>query len=164
MAQEHSMDVVSEFDLQELRNAVDQARREVSTRYDLKDSNIEIELSADKLVFNADSEYQLQAVDGIVLQKIINRGVSPKVLKRNKAEPVGGMRWKQEIDLIKSLDQESAKLISKIVRDSLPKVKANIQGSTVRLVSKSIDDLQEARTVLSADKSIEVPLQYTNYR
>lgn len=164
MAQEHSMDVVSEFDFQELRNAIDQARREATTRYDLKDSKVEIDLQDDKIVINAESEYQIQAVDGIILQKMINRGVSPKIFKRKKAEAVGGMRMQQEVELIKALDQENAKKISKIVRDSLPKVKANIQGSTVRLVSKSIDDLQEAQKVLMEDKTFEVPLQFTNYR
>lgn len=164
MAQEHSMDVVSEFDLQELRNALDQAQREATNRYDLKDSNVEIELKEDKIIINVASEMQLQAVDGIILQKIINRGVSPKILKKKPHEQAGGMRIKQEIELIKCLDQENAKLISKIVRDKLPKVKANIQGSTVRLVSKSIDELQEARQVLLEDKSIEVPLQFNNFR
>lgn len=164
MASEHSMDVVSEFDFQELRNAIDQAKREATTRYDLKDSNIEIDLQEDKIVLNTASDFQIQAVDGIILQKMINRGVSPKILKRKKAEPAANMRLRQEIELIKSLDQENAKKISKIVRDQLPKIKASIQGSTVRLVSKSIDELQEARTVLLEDKTIEVPLQFTNYR
>jgi len=158
------MDVVSEFDFQELRNAVDQARREATTRYDLKDANIEIDLQDDKIVIDAASEFQTQAVDGIVLQKAINRGVSPKIFKRKKAEAAGGMRFKQEVELVKSLDQENAKKISKIVRDNFPKVKANIQGSTVRLVAKSIDDLQAARKALLEDKSIEVPIQFTNYR
>lgn len=164
MASEHSMDVVSEFEFQELRNALDQARREATTRYDLKDSHVEIELQDDKIVLNVASDFQLQAVDGIILQKMINRGVSPKILKRKPHEPAANMRVRQEIELIKTLDQETAKKISKIVRDKLPKVKANIQGSTVRLVSKSIDDLQEARQTLMDDKSIDVPLQFNNYR
>lgn len=164
MAKEHSMDVVSEFDFQELRNAIDQAKRECTTRYDLKDSNIEIELTDDKITLNVASVNQLSAVEGIVIQKMINRKISPKILDKKPHEEAGGMRIRQEIELRKALDQENAKKVSKLVRDDFSKVKASIQGSTVRLTSKSIDDLQAARKALLEDKSITVPLQFTNYR
>ncbi len=160
---EFSFDIVSEFDFQELRNAIDQTKRETSTRFDLKDSDIEIELNQDAIDLNIASEHQSDAVLGIVIQKIVNRKISPKILDPQKIEASGGMRFRQSIKLIKSLDQENAKKISKFIRDNFPKAKASIQGDTVRISSKSKDDLQ---AVMNGVKNIgiEVPLQFTNYR
>ncbi len=164
MASEHSMDIGINFDLQELRNAIDQAKKETVNRYDLKDSNIVIELNDDNIKLNAASDMQIEAVFGIIVKKMVGRGLSPKILDRQKIEEAGGMRVRQELKLIKALDQENAKKISKIVRDNFPKSKPVIQGETVRIVSKSIDELQEIMTKLKADESIKVPLNFTNYR
>src|SRR3989339_1236777 len=142
MASDFSFDIVSQFDAQELRNAVDQVRREVSTRYDLKDSHIEIDLTENDINVNTVNEYQMQAVMGILIQKLINRSLSPKILDPQKIEDAGGMRFKQLIKLIKALDQETAKKLSKMIRDNFPKVKPTIQGDSVRVSSKSKDDLQ----------------------
>lgn len=158
------MDIVVRFDFQELRNAVDQAKREATTRYDLKDSAIEIELTDDKITLNTANEYQIEAVFGILLQKVISRGISPEVLDRQAASEIGGMRFKQEIKLIKALDAENAKKISKMIRDAFPKVKPTIQGDTVRVASKSIDELQAVIAMLKKDEKLNLPLEFTNYR
>lgn len=164
MASEHSMDIGINFDLQEMRNAIDQARKETVNRYDLKDSNIVIELNDDNIKLNAPSDMQIESVYGIIVKKMVGRNLSPKILDRQKIEEAGGMRVRQELKLIKALDQENAKKISKIVRDNFPKSKPIIQGETVRIVSKSIDELQEIMTKLKEDESIKVPLNFTNYR
>lgn len=164
MSSEHSMDVVVNFDFQELRNAVDQTKKEAINRYDLKDAKIEIELNDDDVKVIANSEYQLEAVFGILVKKTVGRNLSPKILDRQKAEEAGGMRYKQQIKLIKALDQETAKEISKKIRDKFPKVKPSIQGDTVRVTSKSIDELQEVMQMLKMDATIKVPLSFTNYR
>ncbi|MBU1992234.1 MAG: YajQ family cyclic di-GMP-binding protein [Patescibacteria group bacterium] len=164
MASEHSMDVAVRFDYQELVNSVDQAKREAFNRFDLKDAGIEIELSDDNIKITAPSNIQIDSVYDILLKKMIGRSLSPKILVRQDMHDVGGMRVRQEIKLIKALDQENAKKISKIVKDNFPKTKTSIQGDTVRVSSKSIDDLQAVQVKLRGDESIKVPLDFTNYR
>lgn len=164
MATDHSMDIVAKFDMQEMRNAVDQAKKEILTRYDLKDSAIEIELTDDLIKINATSEYQLGTVRDIIMKRMAARGLSPKILDPQKFEPAGGMRVKQEIKLVKVIDQESAKTISKLIRDNFPKAKASIQGDEVRVTSKTIDDLQGTMRLLQAKEDIKVPLSFTNFR
>lgn len=164
MASDSSMDIVSQFDLQELRNAVDQAKREISVRYDLKDLRIEIELTDELIKITAPSEMSLDTAWDIVLQKLINRKLSPKILKKGEVEKIGGSQVKLEIKLIKTLDQENAKAISKLIRDKCPKTKPSIQGDAVRVTSKSRDELQAVITMLRSEKSLELPLDFTNYR
>lgn len=164
MASENSMDIVVRFDFQEVRNAVDQCKRDATNRYDLKDANVEIELNDDNIKITAQTEYQLDAIHTMLMEKMTKRGVSPKVLKKEKIEEIGGMRVRQEFKLIKSLDGENAKLISKKVRDAFPKAKPSIQGDTVRVSSKSIDDLQSIMRMLQGDETINLPLEFTNYR
>jgi len=164
MASENSMDIVVKFDFQELVNSVDQAKREALNRFDLKDSNIEIELSDDVLKITAPSNIQIESVFDILSKKMIGRNLSTKILERKPIQEIGGMRARLEIKLIKSLDQENAKKITKIVREAFPKTKPMIQGDSVRVVSKSIDDLQGIMAFLKADESIKVPLDFTNYR
>ena len=164
MASEHSMDICVKFDFQELRNAIDQAKREALNRYDLKDAGIEIELNDDNVKVTAQSDYQVEAVYGIIVKKMISRNLSAKILDRQKIEEIGGMRVRQEMQLIKALDQDNAKKISKMIRDEFPKAKPMIQGDTVRVVSKSIDDLQTVMKMLKEDESITIPLQFANYK
>lgn len=164
MAKEHSMDVVVQFDFQEIKNAVDQLEREVKTRFDLKDSSIEVELSPEKISIKAESDNQIESVYGILLKKVISRNQSPKILKRGKISEIGGMRVKEELELIKVLDSENAKYISKKIREEFSKSKASIQGESVRVSSKSIDDLQAIQKALLSDEEIKVPLSFTNYR
>ena len=158
------MDIAVKFDFQELKNAVDQAQRDSKNRYDLKDSNIEIELNEGDIKVTAQSDNQIEAVYGILLSKVIGRGLSPKILDRQKIEEIGGMRVRQEMKLVTSLDQENAKKISKMIRDEFPKAKPNIQGETVRVSSKSIDDLQAIMRALKEDESTQVPLDFSNYK
>lgn len=164
MASEHSMDIVVKFDFQELRNAVEQAKKEVLNRYDLKDSNIEVELTDEGIKLNVANDMQLESVYGVIVKKMAGRNLSHKILDRQKAEQASGMRVRQEIKLIKSLDQENAKKIAKMIRDAFPKVKPLIQGDSVRVVSKAIDELQEVIGFLRKDETLKVPLEFSNYR
>ncbi|MFA6305224.1 MAG: YajQ family cyclic di-GMP-binding protein [Candidatus Gracilibacteria bacterium] len=164
MASDHSMDIVAKFDMQEMRNAVDQAKKEILNRYDLKDSAIEIDLTDEAIKVNAASEYQLETVHDVILKRMVGRGLSAKILDRQKLEQAGGMRVRQEMKLVKAIDQESAKLISKLIRDNFPKAKSSIQGEEVRVSSKSIDDLQGIMKFLQAKEDIKVPLFFTNFR
>src|SRR3989344_6254774 len=117
MASDSSMDIVSQFDLQEVRNAFDQTRKEIAVRYDLKDLHIELELTDEKITITAPSDMSLETAWGMLLQKMINRKLSPKVLKKGELEKIGGNLVRYKIDLIKTLDQEMAKQISKLIRD-----------------------------------------------
>ncbi len=164
MAKEHSMDITIQFDFQELKNAVEQTKKEAVNRFDLKDSNIEIELGEDEIKVTAQSDMQIESVFGILLKKMISRSVSPLILKRAEAKEIGGMRVREEMKLIKALDQENAKKITAIVKELFPKAKSNIQGDTVRVTSSSIDDLQKIIAALNADEKLALPLEFGNYR
>lgn len=164
MASDSSMDIVSQFDLQEVRNAFEQTKKEIAVRYDLKDLHIELELTDEKITLTAPSDMSLETAWGILLQKMINRKLSPKVLKKGELEKIGGNLVRYKVDLIKTLDQEMAKQISKIIRDNFPKAKPSIQGDTVRVSSKSRDELQGIIALLRADKTLPLPVEFTNYR
>ena len=163
MADTYSFDVVSDFDRQELVNTVDQVRRDVSQRYDLKDSKTEIELEETAIVITTASDMTLDAVVDVLRQKATKRQLSLKIFDEQTAETVGGNRVKQEIKLRKGLSQELAKKLSKTVRDSLKKVTVSIQGDSLRVTGKNKDDLQGAIALLK-EQDIEVPLQFQNYR
>ena len=158
------MDVSVQFDFQELKNAVEQTKKEATNRYDLKDSNPEIELSDTQIKVTVGSEMQVEAVYGILIKKMISRNVSPKILDRKGPKEVGGMRVREEMNLIKALDQENAKKISQKIRDAFPKAKPVINGDTLRVTSGSIDDLQQIIALLRNDENIKVPLEFGNYR
>lgn len=164
MASDSSMDIVSQFDLQEVRNAFDQTKKEIVVRYDLKDLHIELELTDEKITITTPSEMSLETAWGILLQKMINRKLSPKVLKKEEMEKVGGNQVRYVVKLIKTLDQETAKQISKLIRDNFPKAKPSIQGEAVRVSSKSRDELQAIIAYLRANKDLPLPLDFTNYR
>lgn len=164
MASDASMDIVSQFDLQEVRNAFDQAKKAIIVRYDLKDLGIELELADDNIKITAPSEMSLNAAWDILLQKLINRKLSAQILDKQEMEKIGGNLVRYEIKLIKTLDQETAKTISKLIRDKFPKAKPSIQGETVRVSSKSRDELQGIITMLRTEKNLPLPLEFTNYR
>lgn len=164
MASDHTMDIEVNFDFQEMKNSVDQANREALNRFDLKDSNIEIELNDESVKVTAQSDNQIEAIFGIIIKKMIGRNLSPKILDRQKIQEIGGMRVRQEMKLIKAIDSENAKKISKIVRENFPKAKPMIQGESIRVSSKSIDELQGIMSMLREDESINVPLDFTNFR
>ena len=163
MAAQNSFDIVSKFDSQELRNAVDQAMREITTRYDLKDSKTEIEQEDDKLVINTSDEMSLRAVRDILESKALRREISLKVFDYQKEEDASGGRIRQEVKLRQGLNDEMAKQISKDIRTEFKKVKPQIQGDLIRVTAKSRDELQGViQLVKSGD--YDMPLQFTNYR
>ena len=163
MASNSSFDVVSEFDRQELVNAIDQVSRDVGSRYDLKDTKTTVELGEDTITINTDSEFTLQAVQTILREKAAKRKLSQKIFDFGKVEPAGGNRVRQVVTLRKGLTSEVAKQISKLIRDEFKKVQASIQGDAVRVSAKSIDDLQ---TVMARLRQEDYPmeLQFINYR
>lgn len=163
MADSYSFDVVSDFDRQELVNTVDQVRREVGQRYDLKDSATELSLEEGAIVITTATDMTLDAVLDVLRQKATKRDLSLKIFDLQTPEPVGGNRVKQEIKLRKGLSQELAKSLSKTVRDELKKVTVSIQGDSLRITGKNKDDLQTAIQLLRA-QDVEVPLQFENYR
>jgi len=163
MADSYSFDVVSDFDRQELVNAVDQVRREVGQRYDLKDSATEIEVEEASLTITTASDMTLDAVVDVLRQKATKRNLSLKIFDLQTPEPVGGNRVKQVVKLRKGLSQELAKKLSKLVRDQIKKVTVAIQGESLRVTGKNKDDLQQVITLLRAE-DLEVPLQFENYR
>jgi cyclic-di-GMP-binding protein len=163
MAVQNSFDIVSKFDSQELRNAIDQAMREITTRYDLKDSKTEIDQEDDKLVINTSDEMSLRAVRDILESKALRREISLKVFDYQKEEDASGGRIRQEVKLRQGLNDEMAKQISKDIRTEFKKVKPQIQGDLIRVTAKSRDELQDViQLVKSGD--YDMPLQFTNYR
>ncbi len=163
MASSYSFDVVSDFDRQELVNALDQARREIKSRYDLKSTDTSVELGDDTITITTDSEFTLQTVHDVMQTKAIKRNLSLKIFDYGSIESATGTRVRQIITLRKGLSSELAKKISKLIRDEFNKIQASIQGDSVRVTSKSRDDLQ---TVINRLKQEDYPvaLQFTNYR
>ena len=163
MAGDCSFDIVSQFDEQELVNAVDQTRREVTTRYDLKDTKTEIIHNKDNLTIVTDSSMTLRNVRDILETKAVRRGLSLKIFKPGKEESAASGRVRQVIQLQQGLSQELAKEISKYVRDAYPKVRPQIQGDAIRVIARSRDELQSVIALLK-QKDYPVALQYINYR
>jgi len=163
MAGDVSFDVVSDFDEQELRNALDQVRREVGQRYDFKGVTVDLTQARGELVLVTDDEHRAAAVKDLVESKAIRRNLSLKIFDWGKVEPAGGNRVRQEIKLRRGLTDEIAKRITKLIRDEFPKVKSQIQGDAVRVSGKSKDDLQKVIARLRALDE-PVPLQFQNYR
>jgi len=160
-----SFDVVSDFDRQELINALDQARREIGTRYDFKGAKAEIELSKDELVIHADSELRAKSIQDLIESKAIRRSLSLKIFDWGKIEPAGGSMVRQKAGLRSGLPEDVAKKISKMIRDDFPKVKSQIQGDAVRVSSKSRDELQRVIARLREEsEAMPVALQFENYR
>jgi uncharacterized protein YajQ (UPF0234 family) len=158
-----SFDVVSDFDQQELVNALDQVRREIATRYDFKGAHVNLELTKTEIVLQADDEYRATAVKDLLQSKAVRRGLSLKVFDWGKVETAGGGTVRQHVGLKRGLSSEQAKEISKIVRDHFPKVKPAIQGDAVRVSGKSRDELQ---AVIGHLRGLDYPmaLQFENYR
>src|SRR2546429_8723378 len=163
MAAECSFDIVSQFDEQELVNAIDQTRREVHTRFDLKNTKTDIAHTKDSITIVTESSLTLKSVRDILESKAIRRNLSLKIFKPGKEEEAAGSRVRQEIQLQQGLSQELAKDISKQIRDAYPKVRPQIQGDAIRVSAKSRDELQSVITLLK-QKDFPVPLQFINYR
>ncbi len=163
MAAESSFDLVSDFDQQELVNALDQVRREIATRFDFKGSRCSLELGKAEITLTADDEFRAKAVRDLVESKAVRRGLSLKVFDWGKLEPAAGGTIRQQIALKRGLTSDQAKELSKRIRDRFPKVKPVIQGDAVRVTGKSKDELQEVIAHLRA-MDYPVALQFTNYR
>jgi uncharacterized protein YajQ (UPF0234 family) len=164
MASEFSFDVESQFDAQELRNAIDQVKREIATRYDFKGITAEVTLTDEDITLLVPDTMKLKAVQDMIFQKIVNRKLSPKILDLKDPEPAAGGTIRQVIKLIKALDQETCKTISKLIKDNFTKAKASIQGAVVRVSSKDKDVLQSVIALLRGKEDLKVPVQFTNYR
>ena len=166
MAKDCSFDIVSEFDKQELVNAVDQVKRELSSRFDLKGSNSSIELEADKsITITTSDDMKLRNIYDILQSKLVKRNLSTRILEPQPAENALGGQVRQIINLRKGLNQELAKKIVADIKDSKKKVQASIQREQVRVSGKDKDDLQEIIKLLrSNEEKYDYPLQFTNYR
>jgi uncharacterized protein YajQ (UPF0234 family) len=163
MAKDPSFDIVSEIDMQEMDNAVNQAVKEMTGRFDFKNSKSSIELGEKDLTLASDDEFKLKSVIDILETKMIKRGISLKSLDFGKVEPASGGTVRQVAKLKQGLDQDSAKKIVKLIKDSKIKVQASIQGDQVRVTGKSRDDLQAVIQLLR-NSDLTVDLQFTNYR
>lgn len=166
MAKDCSFDVVSEFDRQELVNAVDQVKRDLTSRFDLKNSNSSIDLEGDKsITITTNDDMKLRNIYDILQSKLVKRGLSIKILDAQPVENALGGNVRQVYKLRKGLAQELAKKITADIKDSKLKVQASIQGEQVRVTGKSKDDLQAVIQLLRGnEEKYDAPLQFTNYR
>jgi len=161
-----SFDVVSEYDKAEMNNVFDQTQREITSRYDFKGTPAELEwLDADKQGFKVtgNGDWQIDAILDIVRKKLAARNQSQKVLDTTKDPTTSNLKTTKEVPFKQGLDQDKAKKITSLVRDTLPKVKTQIQGDAVRVTSGSKDDLQTVMQLLRA-QDFDFPLSFTNYR
>lgn len=165
MAKDFSFDVVSDYDVAEMTNAVDQAQRELGQRYDFKGTAAKLEFADGKsgVKIEGESQNQLDAILDMFQSKLVKRGVSLKALDTSKEPVQGGKEMRWEVPFKKGLDQDKAKQITKLIRDQYPKVKTQIQGAEVRVSSASKDDLQGVMGVLKAAE-FEFPIEFQNYR
>jgi uncharacterized protein YajQ (UPF0234 family) len=163
MAGDFSFDIVSDFDRQELVNAVDQTHREMKQRYDLKSAGGTLELEKDALVIVAPSDMTLRAIVDVLESKMIRRGLDLKILSFGPVETASGANVRQRIALRRGISQDLAREIVKVVRDTVPKAKAQIQGDAVRVSAKSKDDLQRVIAAVRG-REYQVALQFQNYR
>jgi cyclic-di-GMP-binding protein len=147
----------------EMRNALDQVRREVQQRYDFKNVTFELTQAKTELVLLTDDEFRATAIKDLIESKAVKRGLSLKIFDWGKVEPAGGNKVRQHIGLRRGLDEDIARRLSKLIRDEFPKAKAQIQGEELRVFAKSKDDLQRVITRLR-ELDEPVALQFTNYR
>src|SRR5436309_7003803 len=164
MAAENSFDIVSKVDLQEVSNAIQNALKEIHTRFDLKDSKSDIQLEGkEALVLSSADEYKLKAVTDILQSKLVKRGVPIKALSYGTVEPAAGSSVRQKITMQQGIPIEKAREIVKLIKDSKKKVQASIQGDTVRVSGKDRDSLQETIALLK-QKDFGIDMQFMNYR
>lgn len=164
MATENSFDIVSKVDLQEVTNAIQNALKEIHTRFDLKDSKSEINLEdKDAIILASADEYKLKAVNDILQSKLVKRGVPLKALTYGAVEPAAGSRARQKVTMQQGIPTEKAREIVKLIKDSKKKVQASIQGDSVRVSGKDRDTLQEIIALLRGH-DFGIDMQFTNYR
>ena len=161
---ENSFDIVSKVDLQEVSNAIQNALKEIHTRFDLKDSKSDVKIEGkDALILSSADEYKLKAVTDILQSKLIKRGVPIKALVYGTIEPATNSSVRQKVTLQQGIPMEKAKEIVKVIKDSKKKVQAAIQGDTVRVSGKDRDSLQEIIALLRG-RDFGIDMQFTNYR
>ena len=158
-----SFDIVSQVDLQEVRNAVDQAAREVATRYDFKGTSTTARLTEEGITVESATEDRLSAAVDVLKERLVRRKVSLKSIAGGEPKQVGGGRSRSEFTLNQGIDQDSAKELSKLIRDSKLKVQAQIQGDQLRVQGKKRDDLQAVISLIR-ELDFRLPLQFINYR
>ncbi len=160
-----SFDIVSDYNKAEMNNVYAQTEREITTRYDFKNTPAAIEWLNDKIGFKVigSGDWQVEAVLDIVRKKLAARNQSSKTLDLSKPPVTSNLKTSQEIPFVSGLDQDKAKQITKLLREKFPKVKAQIQGEAVRVISSSKDDLQAVRQLLT-NHNFDFPLEFTNYR
>ena len=163
MAQDYSFDVVSQFDRQELVNAVNQAQREITTRYDFKDTGASIDLGEEEITLEGPSDFKLKAMVDVLQSKFVKRQLSLKILKAGPIEPAAKGAVRQKLALQEGIDDELARSLVKQIKQISPKVQPRIQGDLIRVSSREKDLLQQVIQALKADDS-PVPLQFINYR
>jgi uncharacterized protein YajQ (UPF0234 family) len=163
MAAENSFDIVSTVDLQEVRNAVNQAEKEISTRYDLKKAAADLRLEGEEISLEAADDFSLSQALEVLKTKLVKREVNLKSLRYGKVEPASGGRARQKITLQQGIPQETAKKLVAEIKAKKLKVQAAIQGDTVRVSGKNRDDLQTVIATLKA-MDLDLPLTFTNYR
>lgn len=160
-----SFDIVSTYDKAEMINAISGAQREIANRYDFKGTPAAIEWLGDKdgLKIIAGNDWHLDTITDIVRKNLANRSLTSAVLDLTKTPVTANLKVTQDVPFVEGLDQDKAKLITKLLREELPKVKASIQGDAVRVVSGSKDDLQKAMQLVTAH-GFDFPVSFTNYR
>ena len=163
MAQDYSFDVVSQFDRQELVNAVNQAQREIATRYDFKDTGASIDLGESEVTLNGPSDFKMKAMLDVLQSKLIKRQLSLKILKPGPIEPAAKGTVRQKLELQQGIDDELARSLVKQIKLVSPKVQPRIQGDAIRVSSREKDLLQQVIAALKATET-QVPLQFINYR
>ena len=163
MAGDISFDVVSDFDEQELRNALDQVRREVQQRYDFKGAHVDLSQEKTRLVLVTDSDMRARAVKDLIESKALRRSLSLKIFDWGEVLPAGGNKVRQEITLRRGLPDDLARKLVKLIRDEFPKVQPRVQGDAIRVAGKSRDELQKV-IVRLRELDEDVPLQFENYR
>lgn len=164
MPQENTFDIVSKVDLQEVTNAIQNAIKEIHTRFDLKNTHSDIQLEGkEALVLTSADEYKLKAVNDILQGKLVKRGVPIKALTYGVVEPAAGSTVRQRVTLQQGIPIEKAREIVKVIKDSKKKVQASIQGDTVRVSGKDRDTLQEIIALLRGH-DFGIDMQFTNYR
>jgi hypothetical protein len=165
MAADNSFDIVSKIDMQELNNSIQQALKEITTRFDLRDSASKIELAEKdtQLVLSSKDEYKLKAVTDILQSKMVKRGISLKALSYGAIEPAAGSTVRQKVTLQQGISGDKAKEIVRVIKDSKLKVQAAIQGDTVRVSGKDRDTLQQVIALVKS-RDFGIDTQFTNYR
>jgi cyclic-di-GMP-binding protein len=158
-----SFDIVSELNMQELDNAINQAIKEVKGRFDFRGSKAEISWDRKALSFVAEDDYKMATIKDILQSKAHKRGIDIVALKFNEIEKIGGMMMRQTVELVQGIEKEVAKKITKSIAEAKLKVQAQIQGELIRVTSKSIDELQATMSHCRKEK-FGIPLQFNNMR